>query len=266
MRGQLSLKTMKSSFFLACWLFLGMSWLMAQTDSTAVAPKAKAKTTTDSTANKPTDPPMRFSLVFNRGFMLTGSAPDTVPLSSTRSGTYFIGGGIRFPLTKTNTLGLRLTPGVAWTHISYAQTNLKTFPYRADTLGSNLSQERHRQFFIDLPLGVYFNLTKDEDNDPKFYLEAGGYVSYLLAAQYRYKYDNAQGRTVTVREQNLAGSANEFERLRYGLYGRVGYKWAALYVSYRLSEVFDEFADDPAPAGFRNPAIPPLELGISIFL
>ena len=223
--------------------------------------------------NLPTDPPKQFSLVFNRGFALPGPAQDTVPVSSTASGTYFVGAGFRFPLGKKNTVGLRATPGLAWTGFGYQQTVDKTFPSIRDSVGFDYTQERHRLFFLEMPLGVYVNLTKDEDNDPLLFLEAGGYIGYLGSASYKIQYRNSAGQRVLEKTRDLeqiSEPEKEFERIRYGAYARFGYKWLALYYSVRLTEVFDEFTN-PAlrprnVAGFRNPGMPPMEIGISLFL
>ncbi|MEM7369389.1 MAG: porin family protein [Bacteroidota bacterium] len=214
------------------------------------------------------DRPRNFSLVFNRGLMLTGSSPDSVPLNGNSSGTYSIGGGIRIPLIK-DAVRLRLTPSISWTHFSYDQTNLKTFPTVADSLPQQLTLEKHTLIFGELPLGVIFNLSRDEDGDPRFFVEAGGYVGYLLGANYKTRFKDSEGLRVKNKRRDLEGIESEFERLRYGLYGRVGYKWAALYFSYRLSDVFDEFTNPSlrptAFEGYKNPKIPPMEVGISVF-
>ena len=219
----------------------------------------------------PTDPPRSFSLVFNRGFMLSGSQPDSVPLNGTGSGTYFIGAGFKFPLWQ-NKLGLRVAPGIAFTHFTYEQTNLKTFPSIQDSLAYPLTLERHGATWVELPLGFYANFSRDEDGDPRFFAEIGGYVGYLLAANYKTRYTNVDIGNLRVKEKirDLHKVESEWERLRYGLYGRLGYKWASLYVCYRLSEVFDEFTHPDfrprAGEGFRNPRIAPMEVGITVFL
>ncbi|MEO1451586.1 MAG: outer membrane beta-barrel protein, partial [Bacteroidota bacterium] len=144
--------------------------------------------------NLNTDPPGRFNLVFTRGFMLAGSAPDSVPLNGNASGTYRIGGGIKFPLGKKNIVGLRLTPAISWTHVQYNQTEAKTFPSIGDS--ANFSVEKHTMNFADLALSVYINLSRDEDNDRRFFVELGGYGSFLIAANYKTRYTNANGQRV----------------------------------------------------------------------
>lgn len=210
-----------------------------------------------------------FSLVFNRGLMLTGASPDTVPLNGNSSGSYSIGGGIRIPIIK-DAVRLRVTPSISWTHFTYDQTNLKTFPTVADSLPQQLTLEKHTLMFGGLPVGVMINMSRDEDGDPRFFVEMGGYVGYLLGANYKTRYKDSEGLRVKNKRRDLEGIENEFERLRYGLYARAGYKWASLYFSFRLSDVFDEFTNPSLRPtsfeGYRNPKIPPMEIGISVFL
>ena len=216
----------------------------------------------------PSDPPSRFDLVFNRSFMLTGGGTlDTIPINGSNSGTFFIGGGIKFPLAN-NKIGIRATPGVGWTQINYNQTSLKTFPTIQDSIGFPYTSEKHRLFHVELPIGFYVNVTRDEDNDPKFFLEGGGYIGYLISAGYQYKYLNSTGQRVKVNNRDLEQIENEFQKLHYGIYARIGYKWASLYFNMRLTDVFDEFANDPPKdvPGFRNPKIPPMQLGLTVFL
>ena len=216
----------------------------------------------------PSDPPSKFDLVFNRGFMLNGGGTlDTVPINGSNSGTFSIGGGIKFPLAN-NKLGIRVTPSLAWTTINYNQTSVKTFPTIPDSLDFDLTHEKHSLFHVELPIGVYINVSRDEDNDPKFFVEAGGYIGYLTSASYQYRYLNSDGQRVKVQNRDLQTIENEFEKLRYGIYARLGYKWAALYFNMRLNDVFDELANDPPNdmAGYKNPTIPPLQVGITVFL
>lgn len=245
--------------------------IFSQTDSlkapTTPNPNAP-RISTEAVGNLPVDPPRRFSLVFTRSFLL-GNGPDTVSINGGGSGTFSIGGGIKVPLVK-ETLGLRITPGVSWTSYQYDQTERKTFPTIPDSLKYDLTQEKHRLTTLDMGLGVYINLSKDEDDDPKFYAELGGYAGFLMGASYKTKYTNGTGQRVRERVRDLEKVSEEFERFRYGIYARLGYKWAALHFSYRLTDVFDEFTNDflkPKDVdGFKNPKIPPIEFGISIFL
>lgn len=253
---------MLSRFFLCFCLLAILRPGLAQVDSTTIPTPDELSTNLD------VDPPGRFNLVFTRGLMLAGGSPDSIPINGNASGTYSIGGGIKFALDKQNVLGLRLTPGVSWTHIQYNQTEGKTYPTVGDSL--NFSVEKHTMAFADLALSIFINLSRDEDNDRRFFLEAGGYGSFLVSANYKTRFTNADGQRVKNKIRDLEQISDEWLRYRYGLFGRLGYKWAALYVGYRLSDVFDPFTNDillprPTDVGFRNPQIPPLEVGISLF-
>lgn len=254
------------------------TFLLTQMVITAVFSQVIPPAESDSAEKKPplvdpkvmnlnTDPPSKFDLVFNRGFILTGTSQDTVPVNGSNSGTFSIGGGIKFPLAN-NTFGIRLTPGVAFTQINYNQTSVKTFPTIPDSLPFTLTSEKHRLMYVEVPLGVYFNVSRDEDNDPKLFVEAGGYFGYMMGASYSYRYNNSAGQRVKVQTRDLEKEENEFQRIRYGIYGRLGYKWAALYINYRLSNVLDEFANNPPKdvVGYKNPKFPPIEVGLTIFL
>ncbi|TAE49845.1 MAG: hypothetical protein EAZ89_13435 [Bacteroidetes bacterium] len=222
----------------------------------------------DSTTNLQVDRARNFSLVFNRGLMLTTGRGDSVPINGSSSGSIFVGGGIKIPFAK-NKLGVRITPGFNWNSITYDQTTTKSFPSIPDSLPYQLTKEKH--FFVrpELGAGVYANLTKDEDGDTRFFAEAGGFVSYLLSASYRTTYNNADGQKIQTKVADLETIEDEFIRLHYGIYARLGYKWAAIYYSWRFTPIFDEFTNEKLRPrnveGYKNPVIPPMELGLSIF-
>ncbi|MDX1908716.1 MAG: hypothetical protein SF053_16890 [Bacteroidia bacterium] len=228
---------------------------------------AKAQDTPPPTDNLETDPARNFNLVFTRGLMMTGGKRDSVPINGAGSGSWSIGAGIKAPLLKDR-LGLRITPAFTLTRISYDQTTLKSFPSVPDSLDFQLSRESHNLYAPELSLGVYLNLSHDEDGDTRLFVEAGGYVGYLTGASYRRAYTNSANLRVDEKIRDLERVEDEFVRLKYGLYGRFGYKWAAAYVGIRLTDVFDELTNDMFKprqvAVYRNPLIPPMELGLSL--
>lgn len=208
-------------------------------------------------------------LVFSRGFMLGATSLDTVPLSGFASGTYSLQNSIKIDLFQ-NIIGLRLAPGVTWARLAYSQNDLKTFPTIPDSLKLNLTQERHQFFYLELPVSVVFNITKDEDGDSEFFIEGGGYASFMMAGSYKRRYINELGLDVIEEQRGLHQLQDEWQRLRYGVFGRVGYKWAALYFNLRLSPMLDEFTNEglrPVDSeAYRNPAFPTMEAGISFIL
>ncbi len=200
--------------------------------------------------NLSTDRPDNIDLTFTRGFLLVTNEEEGVPLNAGSSGTIRIGAAFKVHLAN-NTFGFRVHPSISWTKFTYDQTAEKTFPTAIDS-SMTLDVEKHRFTFVDLPLGIFVNITKDEDGDSRFFVEAGGFVGYRTSSIYKTKY-NVPNENQEVR-QRVRGVKN-LEDIRYGFYGRIGYKWVALYYSYRLSNVFKE-----------TPMLPPMELGITVFL
>jgi hypothetical protein len=214
------------------------------------------------------DEPKVFELIFSRSFLIGAGNLDSVPLSTFNSGSYRLGAGFRIPFQR-NTIGLRIAPSVTWLRLVYNQSENKTFPTLADTTRPELSQERHQLTYLDLPLSFYYNITKDEDSDPLLFVEIGGYAGYMLGGNYKQRYDDGDLR-VTQKLSGLPQLEGQFERFRYGVMARVGYKWFSIYGNLRLTRVFGEFTNpqiSPRPdAPFRNPEITGLELGISLVL
>lgn len=215
----------------------------------------------------PVDRASNFSLIFQRGFMLVTDKVDSVNFNGGLSGSFTLATSFKINLFK-NTVGLRLQPGITWIKADYAQTNANTFPSVPDSFSSSwiVSSEKHRFTYLEMPIGIYVNLSKDEDGDTKAFIEAGGYFGYKMGGAYKLKYDDtAVDEVVTVKRTGI----RDLEELRYGIYGRVGYKWIALYYSYRLTDIFQEFRTDAetgAATSFKYPKYPEMELGISIFL
>lgn len=214
------------------------------------------------------DGPKVFELLFNRSFLVGVGNIDSVPVSAFNSGSYSLGAGFRLPFQR-NTIGLRIAPSVTWLRLVYNQSERKTFPTLVDTTSPDLSQERHQLTYVDLPLSFYYNITKDEDNDPIFFVEVGGYAGFMLGGNYKQRYDDGDLR-ITNKRSRLPRLEGQFERFRYGAMARVGYKWFAIYGNLRLTRVFGEFTNpqiSPRPdEPFRNPEITGWELGISLIL
>ncbi len=243
-------------FFCCCLLILP-----AQVDTTETkeaAPKVK---------DLPSDPPRKYALVFGRSLLLANSSPDSIPLGSSSSGTYSLGASIKIFLLGDK-LGLRLTPGISWKHLTYENTQAKTYPTVFDS-SLQLELEKHILTAGDLGLSVFYHITTDEDGDPLYFIEAGAYGSYLLGGNYRRRYTDAEGLRRRDKTLDIVGVANEWQPLQYGLMARVGYKWLGLEFNYRLSDLLDEFTNTiflpKEGEGFRNPVIPPIEVGLKIF-
>lgn len=239
---------MKQPFliFLACWL--------------AMAPSSAQDTRSD---NLLVDRPDNIDLTLARGFLLISEEQEGVPINAGSSGTISLGLGLKLHLPG-NVVGLRVNPNISWTRFAYDQTAEKQFPTEVDP-DRVLSVEKHRFTFIDLPVGVFVNITKDEDGDSRFFMEAGGFVSYKTSGVYKTRYeDELLDQEVRVRVRGV----KDVEEWRYGVYGRIGYKWIALHFAYRLSEVFkpNPLNANGQPSGFEVIDLPPMELGLAIFL
>lgn len=219
---------------------------------------------TESPNNLPVDQPDNIDFSLTRSFLLTTNELDSVPLNAGSSGT--IGLGLSFKVhLPGNTVGLRFHPGISWTRFTYEQIGTKVFPTRDTTKKS----EKHRLTFVDLGLGIFVNLSKDEDGNSRFYLEAGGYLGRRTSGIYKIRYEKeGSSPDVILEVKERTRGVESLEDWRYGLYGRIGYKWAALYYSYRLSEVFTANPLDANgnPSNFERLGMPPMELGITIFL
>ena len=209
--------------------------------------------------NLPVDRQDNVRLVFTRAFSLTAGESDNAPVNSGSSGSYFMGLAFKVNLAN-NDVGLQFTPGINWLKLIYRQEDAKTFP--SDTTGYNI--EKHRIPYAELPIGIYVNLSKDEDGDPRVFLEGGGYLGYKIGGIYKIKFDNTEGQAVKVR----TGGVKDLEDWRYGFYGRLGYKRWALYGSYRLSRIFTESSSgaNGLEVGADNPTFPKVEIGISVIL
>lgn len=214
-----------------------------------------SQNTTDD--NLPVDRMDNIRLVFTRGFILSGvDGDDQAPVNGSLSGSLFIGVGFKMNLSN-NTIGLRIAPGVNWYKLNYQQEGQKTFP--TDT---TFETEKHRFTYLELPIGLYLNFSKDEDGDPKLFAEAGGFLGYKIEGIYKRKFD-FNGRTSKLKRTDVP----MLEDWRYGIYSRLGYKRWAIYYSFLLSDVFKGFLTEDGTAEQSDITLPPpMEVGISFFL
>ncbi|MEM9984524.1 MAG: outer membrane beta-barrel protein [Bacteroidota bacterium] len=251
-------------------LGIGMHALQAQVDSTVVDTSGFESFEKEQKKRPPSyEDAKRFNLLFTRGLMLGATSLDSVPINGLGSGTFQLQAGFKLHLPG-NLVGFRLSPGITWTRLAYNQNDLKTFPTIEDSLGLSLERERHLITYLELPISVFVNITKDEDGDSELFLEAGGFVGYLLSGNYKRRYPDGNDLDVVFTERGLQRLDSEWEPLQYGVFGRIGYKWAAVYYRFRLTSLLDEFTNPlrrPIDSeAYRNPPFPPMELGISVFL
>ncbi|MEL6135471.1 MAG: outer membrane beta-barrel protein [Bacteroidota bacterium] len=235
--------------------------LSAQTDSTETSEE------TPVVKNLPSDPPRKYALMFGRTLLLSNSSPDSVPLGSSSSGTYSLGASIKVFLVGSK-LGLRIAPGISWKHLTYENTQAKTYPTVFDS-SLQLEREKHILTSADLGLSIFYHISTDEDGDPLYFVEAGAYGGYLLGGNYRRRYTDNEGLRRRDKTLDIVSVSDEWQPLQYGLMARIGYKWLGIEAHYRLSDLLDEFTNTlflpKDVAGFRNPTIPPIEVGLRIF-
>lgn len=225
---------------------LGLSSLMAQ------------ETQNDSIAPMQLEEPNRFDFIIQRSLLL-GSA-DSMAVLKNSSGSWFLGLGFKLPIAH-NRLGVRVQPGINWLKFNHAQNDTsKSFPNSRN----DYSVQRHRLAYVELPVGVYYNITLDEERNPKAFVEAGGFVGYGFDFVLKTKETTLRDQGVTTKTNNLP----DVEPLRYGLYGRVGYRWLALHVSYRLTDVFEPFVTDidGTVTTTPYPIFPSVQFGVTVLL
>ena len=207
--------------------------------------------------NLPVDRPQNFQLLFNRGLIIGSvGGEDQIPINGSFSGSMFLGFSFKAHLPN-NQVGARITPGINWYKLNYQQEDQKLFP--TDTI---FDAEKHVLTYFEVPLGVFINISKDEDGDPGLYTELGGFLGYKIGSAYKRRYDD-NGRSSRLIRRDVP----EVEDWRFGIYGRLGFKRWALYYSYLLSDVFSAFPTENGPPLNQDLSFPPpLEIGISFIL
>ena len=207
--------------------------------------------------NLPVDRPQNFQLLFNRGLVIGSvGGEDQVPINGSFSGSMFLGLSFKahFP---NNKVGARIAPGINWYKLNYQQEDQKIFP-----TDSIYDSEKHVLTYLEVPIGIFVNITKDEDGDPRLYTELGGFLGYKLSGAYKRRFDD-KGRNSRLIRREVPG----LEDWRFGIYGRLGFKRWALYYSYLLSDVFSSYeVEEGAPLDVELSFPPPLEIGISFIL
>lgn len=228
-------------------------------DDDYVSPSARPDTARTGWTVRPGE---KFDLVFHTGYLLgTGSLPDSVPANAL-SGSIFV--GLSFNWVLNSRIALKVQPGVAFYKLNFSQSSAKTFPTRDSTY----TTEKLRAFYIEVPVGVAFALSRDEGARLRAWAEVGASVGYRFETSLKVAGTDANGASYKLRTDDIAG----FARWRVGLYGKLMYKFIGLHGYYRLTDVFEPGAGyDPAQGVRRSgsarfPEPPRFELGISIAL
>ena len=231
-------------FLMLC--FLGLYGLQAQ------------ETKKDSIPALQLEEPNRFDFILQRSILL-GKA-DTMATLKNSSGSWFIGLGFKLPIAQ-NRLGVRVQPGINWLKFNHALNDTtKSFPDSR----TDYTLQRHRLAYLEVPVGIYYNISLDEERNPKAFVEAGGFAGYGFSFVLKTK-------ETTVRDQGLKTKTSnlpDLEALRYGVYARAGYRWFALHFSYRLTNVFEPFVTniDGTVTTTPYPIFPSAQFGVTVFL
>lgn len=199
-----------------------------------------------------------FDLTFTRGVSIAtgGEESSFAPVNSLNSGTYALGLSILLPPLQKS-FKFRIQPQIAWTVFNFSQEEGKLFPTSfSDTI--SFETEKQRITFIDLPVGIVFLAKRDNEGNPVFFLEAGGFAGYRISSAFKTKFTNSDNQEVKNRISNISNLRD----FRTGIYGKVGYKWISLYYSTRLTDVFKQEVFD----NINFPKLPEMEIGITIHL
>ncbi len=187
---------------------------------------------------------------------------DSVPYKNfnTKSISFSIGG--TFPLSRF--LEFQIHPGFTFTKLRFKETADKTFP----TTGSDkYVYEKIRSIYVSLPLGFQFNIIRGNEDEVGLHAEVGASAGYKISSSYKNKLKRED---IKVKIPRVSG----IEKLRYGIYTQVNYKWVGITAHYRLSDYFQQdqlYSRNNStglpqndPKGHSSyPTLPPIELGLT---
>lgn len=206
----------------------------------------------------------KFDIIFQRGILVNVGMADSVPIDPTHSGTVSLGFSYGIPLGRP--VAFKFEPRVTWHTVHYKPEPQKRFPSIGD---SALVYEKHRNVYLEMGAGFKFNLIRNAENTVKLFLETGGFGGYQISNFYKIRTERLDGNNEVFRHTAKYHTVEGTEKLRYGLYGRLGTNWIALLVQYRLSDIF---TDKPTQTylfpgvDYTYPKISPLEIGITVKL
>ena len=195
--------------------------------------------------------PGGMNIIVGKSLLLPIGKLDSVPLRP-RSGTFFIGVGIKAPIRNPR-WGLRFAPALAWRTYDYKQSGNKTFP----TTDSTNIIERQRFSYVQAQLSGFFNLTLDARQKPLVWAEIGITPMYMINAVYIAKAKNADSQVETHKVNGL----KDIQPLAINALGRVGYKSFALEWQWHTQPFVAE-----GSKGYRYPFMQYMELGAVILL
>lgn len=205
----------------------------------------------------------KFDLIIQRNVLLSNAMPDSVPVDPTRSGSISLGFSYGIPLGKF--AAFKFEPRLTWHTLHYTPTGAKTFPSVGDSL---LVWERQRNTYIESAGGFKFNLVRNVEDKVKLFLEVGAFGGYQVGNFLKVRREADLGSNRTVRITSKYDPVENTQKLRYGLYGRLGTNWIALVMQYRMSDIFKDNGTTYLYPGvnYRYPEIANLEIGVTVKL
>ena len=202
----------------------------------------------------------RFDLVMARGFLVPINRSDSVPWQVAESGTYTVGFAFNVPIGPV--FAFRFEPRATWHKLVFDNKPEKTFP--TDSNATYLF-EKHRAFYPELGIGFKFNLYRNKKDKVKLFIEAGGQFGYATGSTYKRRYVETGGRKVTEKFNKVPGIQN----LRYGAYFRLGTDFGAIFVHYRISDIYrsdQKYLHPDRNTFVTYPKFSPLEIGVMLLL
>lgn len=102
--------------------------------------------------------------------------------------------------------------------------------------GHDVDKSKLSTLFVDVPLMLQFDFSKDKTEEGGFNIAAGPYVGYLLRAKSKYVYTDSNG------NENKDKEKGDFyvNKIRYGLQGQFGVIGMNFFARYEFSNLFEK--------------------------
>lgn len=102
--------------------------------------------------------------------------------------------------------------------------------------GHDVKKSKLATLFVDVPLMLQIDLSKDKTEEGGFNIAAGPYVGYMLKSKSKYVYSDANG------NDNKDKEKGDFyvNKIRYGIQGQMGILGLNFIARYELSTLFED--------------------------
>lgn len=143
---------------------------------------------------------------------------------------------------------LTLTTGIVQNAVAVGAVSIDSlYPGASDIRKSKLATT-----YLDIPVEIRWRSLK-YDSKRSFKVAVGGKIGFMLDTHTKVKYDEFGEKKIRKQKEDFGIS-----KIRYGLYGKVGYGNAYLFYYYSLSQLFDGSSGPQATEAF------PVMFGLSI--